>query len=222
MPWQLQKWPKPSKINLEFQMAYRVSLPFIFLFWLFAVSGCQPPVFHVGTESYKTVHRLGQHEFPEFTDDMDLASLIECSRHHLSYLAGHNSSEVNTIGMDSYSTGWLRYSIEIFLQKLETNPSPAELTRFLSDNYLIYQAGGREDQSGRRMLVTGYYEPVFAGSLTRQPPFLTAIYAPPPTLITVFKTNGEITTGRYNQDQQLISFWSRKEIEATPELLQGC
>jgi len=71
------------------------------------------------------------------------------------------------------------------------------------------------------MLVTGYYEPVFEGSLTRQDPYLTPLYSPPSSLITFTGKNGEIQVGRYNLDQQLVAFWSRQEIETTRELMQG-
>jgi membrane-bound lytic murein transglycosylase A len=202
-------------------MVYRFRLCFFVLFWPLVTSCCLPVCFHSDTENYKTLYRLRQHEFPEFIDDMDRASLIECAGHHLSYLTGRDPSEINTVGRDQYSNGWLRYSIASFLEKLATNPSPADLRLFLSDNYLIYQAGGREDQNDRRMLVTGYYEPLFEGNLIRQAPFLWAIYAPPPSLVTSLGSKGEVSTGRIDQDRQVISYWSRKEIETTPELLRG-
>ena len=152
---------------------------------------------------------------------MDRASLIECSRRHLAFLKRDSPGKSTFIGTETYSNTWLLYSLETFLDKLEQNPSPEELRRFLSENYLVYQAGGRKDRGRRRMLVTGYYEPIFEGSLTRQPPFLTPIYSPPPSLITLPGANREAQVGRYNPDNQLVAYWSRQEIETTFTLLQG-
>jgi membrane-bound lytic murein transglycosylase A len=108
-----------------------------------------------------------------------------------------------------------------FRRNLEENPSSEELRRYLATNYLVYQAGGRKERGRRRMLVTGYYEPIFEGSLTRQKPYLTPLYSPPSSLVTFTGKNGEIQVGRYNLDQQFVAFWSRQEIETTRELLQG-
>ena len=71
------------------------------------------------------------------------------------------------------------------------------------------------------MLVTGYYEPIFKGRYNRQPPFLTPIYSPPPSLVTLPGVNQEPLVGRYDPDSQFVAFWSREEIETSSELLKG-
>jgi len=202
-------------------MVQRARLRFIALFCLLAAAGCLLIYLILIKESYQPLYRLRQIESPVFVDDMDRASLIECTRHHLSYLKKQNPAESISFGTETYSNSWLLHSLETFLEKLDQNPSPETLKRFLTDNYLVYQAGGRKDQGRRSMLVTGYYEPIFAGSLTRQTPFLTPIYSPPPSLITSLGSNGELQIGRYGHDHQLVAYWSRQEIETTCELLQG-
>ena len=61
------------------------------------------------------------------------------------------------------------------------------------------------------MLVTGYYQPHFAGSLTRTPPFLYPVYARPDSLV-VRDSGGRKTIGRL-VDGVLRPFWTRREIE---------
>jgi len=202
-------------------MAQKVRISFIVLLCLLAAVGCRLIYLFIMPESYQPLFRLRQSELPAFADDMDRASLIESTRHHLSFLKKQRPEKGLFIGAEVYSNTWLLHSLEIFLEKLEQNPSPEELKHFLSDNYLVYQAGGRKGQGRRRMLVTGYYEPTFEGSLTRQPPFLTPIYSPPPSLITLPGANREPQVGRYNPDNQLVAYWSRQEIETTAALLQG-
>lgn len=194
---------------------------FTAFFCLFATTISILIYFYSIKRNYQPLHRLQQLEAPAFADDMDRASLIECTRHHLSFLKKQSSEKQFCIGTETYSNSWLLNSLELFLEKLEQNPSPEDLKRFLLDNYLIFQAGGRDDKGPRQMLVTGYYEPIFKGSRTRQPPFLTPIYSPPPSLITIPVADKEPLIGRYGPDNQLVAYWSRKEIETSSELLKG-
>jgi membrane-bound lytic murein transglycosylase A len=202
-------------------MAQKVHPNFTALFCFFAAVGCLLVYLFFLQESYQPLYRLRHSELPAFTDDMDRASLIECTRHQLSFLKKRGAEKGFYIGTEVYSNNWLLHSLEMFLEKLEQNPSQEELKRFLIDNYLVFQAGGRKDHDRRRMLVTGYYEPIFQGSLTQRSPFLTPIYSPPPSLITLPDDKGELQVGRYNPDNQFVAYWSRKEIETTFSLLLG-
>jgi membrane-bound lytic murein transglycosylase A len=202
-------------------MAQSVSLRSIALFWLFISVGSLLLFFYFGKERYQPLYPLRQNELPAFIDDFDRASLIECSRKHLSFLKRQNPENSTSFGTETYTAQWLSHSVESFLKKLEENPSSEELRRYLATNYLVYQAGGLKERGRRRMLVTGYYEPIFEGSLTRQKPYLTPLYSPPSSLKTLTGQNGEIQVGRYNLDQQFVAFWTREEIETTRELMQG-
>lgn len=202
-------------------MAQRIRPGLIILFWLLAVSSCLLAYLYHSEEPYQPLHRLKQKEFPSFADDMDRASLIDCTRRHLSYLRRQDPRKIISFGTDSYSIDWLLHSTENFLKMLEKNPSEKELSGFLSDNYLVYQAGGRKGQGRRRMLVTGYYEPVFKGNLTKQRPFLTPIYALPPSLVGNSGEKGNLQVSRLNENRQVSAHWSRQEIESNPELLKG-
>jgi len=171
-------------------------------------------------ESHKPLHRLEQQEFPLFTDDMDVNSLIEAARHQAAYLKRQKRQTTIQFGNDRYATYWLLVSVRELLAKLAENPDKNELNRFLSENYLVYQAGGRSNQRGRNMLVTGYYEPFFSGSLTRKAPFLTPIYTPPDSLVVRRQEGRETRIGRYDRKNRFVDFWSRAEIENN-DLLRG-
>lgn len=202
-------------------MVQKVHLNFFALFWLLAAVGCLITYLYYSKERYQPLHHLRQNESPDFVDDMDRTSLIECTRRHLSYLKKQGPEKNINFGTETYSNSWLLHSVKFFLEKLDQNPSEAELQRFVADNFLVYQAGGRKDKNRRRMLVTGYYEPIFEGNLTRTPPFLTPIYSPPPSLVSSPGSNGEQRIGRLGHDGQFLVYWNRKEIETTSELLQG-
>jgi membrane-bound lytic murein transglycosylase A len=163
------------------------------------------------------LHRLSPDDIRVLSDDMDMGSLIECSRRQVAYLKKQDPKKVIAFGTDYYDNRWLLLSLEEFLAKLEQHPRAEELDRFLRDNYLLYQAGGRKDRRGRHMLVTGYYEPTFEGSLTNSPPFLTPLYTPPKSLVTGKGNGGDRMdrTGRYDHDNRFVDYWSRAEIETT-------
>lgn len=167
-------------------------------------------------ESYKPLHRLGQGDIPKIADDLDTDSLIECVRRQIAYLKKQDPARTIHLGNDSYDNRWLLHSQEEFLAKLTERPDSAELAGFLRNKYIFYQAGGRKDHRGRKMLVTGYYEPIFDGSLTAEPPFLTPLYTPPKSLVTVPGKDGKAAqTSRYDESNKLTPFWSRAKIEST-------
>lgn len=165
------------------------------------------------SDSYKPVHRLKSREIPRLADDLDHPSLIEGARRQLAFLQKQNPAKSISFGEDRYDIAWLLLSQEEFLAKLTGKPSAEELERFLLAEYIFYQAGGRKDKRGRKMLVTGYYEPVFEGSLTREPPFLTPLHAPPESLVAVQGPGGEKRIGRYDGNNGFTRYWSREEIE---------
>lgn len=173
-----------------------------------------------GQDTFQPLHLVTARDFPDFTDDLTRTSLLEGTRRQMAYLKRQDPPKIIGFGSDEYDTGWLLHSVEAFLEKLERGVDNKELRRFLIDHYLVYQAGGRRDRHDRQMLVTGYYEPVFEGSLTRQPPFLTPIYSLPDSLVAISQASGENRIGRYTSDNRLINYWSRSEIE-TQDLIRG-
>jgi membrane-bound lytic murein transglycosylase A len=69
------------------------------------------------------------------------------------------------------------------------------------------------------MLITGYYQPVFQGSLASRPPYVYPLYAVPGTLMVRESATRKKTIGRL-QNGRILPFWTRKEIE-NRNLLQG-
>jgi len=166
-------------------------------------------------EGHQPLYRLSQDQYPQFTDDFDRDSLIICLSNQISSLKKQSPNKAVSFGHNTYTISWLLYSAEELLQKLKDNPDNAELASFVSAHYLVYQAGGRMEQPSRQMLVTGYYEPIFAGNTTKEPPYSFPLYSPPSTLVRVMGSNNNSRFYRYDSNNSLISFWSRAEIENT-------
>lgn len=176
---------------------------------------------HMTKEQYHPLHLVEPEDFPLFIDDMDRGSLLVSAQHQLAYLKKQNPENSIVFGSRSYSNEWLLSSLKEFIAKLTEQPSEEELTTFLQKNYLLYQAGGRKKAGNRKMLVTGYYEPVFSGSLTKDDDFTMPIYSLPKSLVTLPAEGGnKKRVGRYTEDRQFVPFWSRAEIEKL-KLLAG-
>jgi membrane-bound lytic murein transglycosylase A len=64
------------------------------------------------------------------------------------------------------------------------------------------------------MLITGYYQPLFAGSLRKTPPFLYPLYRQPASLtLRDSPHKGKMLIGRLDGTGKLVPFWTRAEIE---------
>ena len=71
-------------------------------------------------------------------------------------------------------------------------------------------------------IITGYYEPLLAGSRSRKPPYLNAVYATPDDLLTIDlgdlrpDLKGQRLRGRLD-GKRVVPYYSREEIEASAE-----
>lgn len=179
--------------------------PFILLLGLFLFfNGCaQPPL-----------DRLDTVNLPQFSDDSQLEGLLTGAVRHLHYLNKLPDKTSFTFGSDTYPVSWLRESINSFIDILKQDPDTEELARIVRENFTVYQAIGRKDHPRGTMLITGYYEPFFKGSLTRKAPYLYPLYSPPESLVRVKDPkSGKTLFKRRDKNQQLVPYWTRREIE---------
>jgi membrane-bound lytic murein transglycosylase A len=155
-----------------------------------------------------------QEQIPPLHDDMDNQSLIIAATRHLDYLRTLPSTASLQVKDNRCSRDCLLESMETFLAILKQNPSPAAFDQAVRDNFILYQAGGRNNAKNGEMLITGYYEPLLDGSLTRKGDFIHPLYAQPEGLISYQdQRSGKKTTGRMDSSGEKVPFWSRAEIE---------
>jgi membrane-bound lytic murein transglycosylase A len=160
--------------------------------------------------------RVTQENFPHFSDDLQLDGLLTGAVRHLHYLNSLPDDSSFTLGTDIYPVSWLRESMNTFIDILKQDPDTDELARIIAENFSIYQAGGRKDLPRGEMLITGYYEPFFKGSLTLEAPYIFPIYAPPESLIQTRDTEtGKMRFKRKDQHGSLVPYWTRKEIDTS-------
>jgi len=146
-------------------------------------------------------------DYPFFVDEGSSGSLIVALDRHFAIIRHDNKRR--TAVSDSMSDDTLVRSLDTFKSVIQRSPDPIELNRLIRENFRIFQSAGRNDD--QEMLVTGYYEPLFAGSLTRGAPYTHPLYRVPETLV----TRPDKKVGRIDKDGQFVKFWTRREIDTT-------
>lgn len=158
-------------------------------------------------------------QYPSFHDDLQLHELKTALDHSLAFLRTIPASTCYKVAGVSVPVQRLIDSA-LYLQKLlQASPSLEILNQEIQRSYTVYRVADDQSEKARRMLITGYYQPVFAGSLERRPPYLYPLYAVPKSLKIQESGGGQKNIGRM-QGGRLTPFWTRKEIELR-NLLQG-
>jgi membrane-bound lytic murein transglycosylase A len=111
----------------------------------------------------------------------------------------------------------VRESQEAFLNLISKGLDEGQLSREIRKTFRVYRATGQV--GNRRVLFTGYYEPVYEGSLSPDETFRYPLYRPPDDLIKIDlslfreKFKGERIIARI-EDKKVLPYYSRYQIEA--------
>ena len=163
--------------------------------------------------SRKPLVQVNKGSLPGFVDDMDRASLTEAITRNLDYLKKQDQDSLVTVADQPVPLARLTGSLEYFLALLADAPSDDELNKRLREDFDVFQSTGTSGfNPGRQMLVTGYFQPVFEGSLQKKAPFLYPLYSLPQDLIHQVDSSGKKVSGRMDGDK-LVPYWTRKEID---------
>jgi membrane-bound lytic murein transglycosylase A len=154
---------------------------------------------------------------PKFRDDMDPDSLVLAIQRNLRYLDRLAPETPFYYGPQVFTSRQVRESQEAFLNLLSKELDAEQLNREIKKMFRIYRATGRV--GNRRVLFTGYYEPLYEGSLVRNETFKYPLYRLPDDLIRIDlslfgeKFMGESVVGRI-EGKKVVPYYSRYQIEA--------
>ena len=155
---------------------------------------------------------LAPQDQPVFADDLHFRGLEEVLDQSVLYLQRLPEGRRLTWAGQSVTTGQLIEAARVLQRLVRAAPSQEALNEQIRRHFKVICIEPEDRSPARRhMLVTGYYQPHFAGSLTRTPPFLYPVYARPDSLV-VRDSGGSKTIGRL-VDGVLRPFWTRREIE---------
>ncbi len=154
--------------------------------------------------------------FPKFSDDLDQDSLIQSVRRNLEYLDRLAPETVFRYGPHDFTCRQVRESQEAFLDLLSKGFDADQLSREIRRNFWVYRATGRKGNG--RVLFTGYYGPIYEGSLSRDETFKYPLYRAPGDLIRIDlspfgeRFKGETIVARI-EGKKVQPYFSRLQIE---------
>lgn len=166
---------------------------------------------------------ISQDQRPELQDDLDQQGLETVLGQNLRYLQRRPADSQLMIGGQPFPVQRLINSTNFLLKLLQEGRGTDALLEQLSSHYEFFRLdeGKTAKASPRRMLITGYYQPLFAGSLVRTPQYRYPVYKQPTDLVVRPGKPGQrkALVGRMQADQ-FTPYWSRREIEQG-NLLKG-
>ena len=188
----------------------------ILLIVLYIFTGCYPGP----PEKIKapvSLELLDPDEYPVFSDAMKYKGLLDSIDSSLLYFKRIPEKRTFTFENESYTAAHMIRSLEIFRAFIQTNPSAKDLSRWIKDNFVVYKAGGNHKGE---VLFTGYFEPVYRGSLKPSQEFPYPLYSRPDDLL---KINLSLFSKKYKGHKSLMAklnkskkrvepYYTRKEI----------
>lgn len=137
--------------------------------------------------------------------ELETGPLVQATNASLAYFRILPPEQRFTICGATVSAAEQLEALELFRDIAGQAGNKSAFRRRIMENFSFC----RERENGE-MLVTGYYEPVFSGSLEKKAPYLYPIYGLPPDLVAGGedgKTVGRLAAGKF------VPYWTRAEIE---------
>jgi membrane-bound lytic murein transglycosylase A len=188
---------------------------FLLLLTLMCFTGCYPALIKPAQRPDEALSRV-RFFYPTFRDDMHIDSLVLALERNLEYLHRLDPEKVFYYGPDKFTCQQVLESQETLLKLIKENPDPDKLNKEVRKQFRIYRATGRVGNS--KVLFTGYFEPIFDGSLTPDETFKYPIYRQPDDLLKIDlslfsnKLKGQSIVARI-EGNKVIPYYSRRNIE---------
>jgi peptidoglycan lytic transglycosylase A len=148
-------------------------------------------------------------------DDLSQASLKRAIGYSLAYYKKIPPGTPFLFGKLSYTAREIIASYELFLSIINKEKQYTNLIKELEQNFLLFQSVKNEDGEG--VMFTGYYEPLFDGTLVKSADYPVPVYEPPDDLLVLnlgeFRDSLENRTIVYRvENNQVLPYYTRQEI----------
>ena len=203
----------------------KIRIILLVLLWIFAflvLPGCEKRTVTVRTDlpepqkdytrqlppGQLALRKITDHgQIPDYTKALsDMDGLQEAISNSLNYMAKPSSQKFYPYGGITH-----KHAVRT-LQELKklvaTGLSPQQMNAVLRERFDTYISVGCDDHG--TVLFTGYYTPIFDGSLTRTDRFQYPLYKPPADL---FKDPEGTILGQKGQDGQFRKYPSRQDLQ---------
>ncbi|NQU65126.1 MAG: MltA domain-containing protein [SAR324 cluster bacterium] len=160
--------------------------------------------------------KLVNRPFGEFLvgDDLPVEGLRQAIQQSLIYLDRIPQNQTVAYGNLIYTASEVSNSMKLFLALLDRLKNAQDLVAELEKNFLIFESTANE---GDQVMLTGYYEPVFEGSVQRSQLYNIPVYGIPRDLQVLqlkrFRKSLKYRTIVYRtHNSELVPYHSREEI----------
>ena len=189
---------------------------YIFPLLLLVLAGC---VYYLS--SWRMVpsvvlKKVGWWDRPYFRDNLKSEQLHRAIEKNFEYLKRLSPSKIFNCGSKQYSLEDVKESFRLFISILNDSKDEKEFNRRIYRNFDIYRSVGRGKK--KKVLFTGYYEPIFEGSREKTKVFKYPIYSKPEDMIEInlgdFISNlkGKQIIGRI-QHGKVVPYYDRRSID---------
>ncbi|PCI27188.1 MAG: transglycosylase [SAR324 cluster bacterium] len=149
-------------------------------------------------------------------DDLSEKTLHDAIGQSLVYLNRIPASRTFNYGKLKYTAEELILSFKLFQELLAQSNDKEQFIRQLEEKFYLFQSASNP---GDQVLYTGYYEPIFQGSLTPSAEYNVAVYRKPSDLEVLqlgeFRKSLKNRTIVFrNQAGQVVPYFSRRQIMA--------
>lgn len=175
------------------------------IFFFLLVAGCSGP----------SLTKLKGSRYPVFGDDLDYKGLRNVLAQNLAFLGKLEPETRFTVADRSCTPADLIKAVTLLEEIIADSPDVLSLQARIKESFDLYQARGVSGWNPeKRMLVTGYYQPTFQGSLKPDSRYAYPLYRIPDDLVVQRKGTGKKVeaVGRL-EEGKFVPYWSRKEIE---------
>jgi len=215
---------KSKNFFLLFLVIFILLAEFGILYYFLVLIPRRPVVIKLPT---RYLVEVSSDNLPRFTfssgEIKELKKAFEREREFL--LEKIDSGEKFFLGERKVSPTLIKESAELFLKTLEEAKSEDELKNLIKKRFTVYQALGEKGDG--KVFFTGYYTPVYEGSLKKHGPFRYPVYVKPEDLkiadLGRFNPALEGVKIVYRIDYkrgEIVPYWTREEI-VKGKILEG-
>ena len=160
-----------------------ITLLIIALALLFIATGCVVERKKGTSARQSALLKIHPWSFPDFKDDLPYDSLESGILKSIDYFKKKPKDALFQFGPDYFDTSRMLKSLDLFLDFIRQKPSAKQLKKFIRANYMVYGSAG--NKKPKRVLFTGYFEPVFPGSPTKDDVYKFPVYSRPTDLMSI-------------------------------------
>ena len=193
------------------------------LLTMVVIGGCRAPVEEVrapydsplppGQDALRKI--TNPHEIPDFTMAcLDLANLRTAIKNSQNYLRKPSSRRYFPSGRITHSLAV--ESLNEFAKMLDSGLTGRQLNQAIQNRFDVYMSVGCDGKG--TVLFTGYYTPIFEGSLERSEHFQYPLYSTPDDLVK--GPDGQIL-GRRQADGQISPYYPPRSVIENSMMLRG-